>query len=93
MFLDQFPDFLHSFSSGEIIVVGDFDFHFENEHDSEACKVKMQGFYACKMTIAMAGKLVTSFRFTEENKKKKKKKKRKRKKERFKYRFYRFYYL
>ena len=48
----------------------------------------MQGFYVCKMTIAMAGKLVTSFRFTEENKKEKKKKKK-----RFKYRFYRFYYL
>lgn len=31
-------------------------------------KGKVQGFYICKMTIAMAGKLVTSFRFTEENK-------------------------
>ena len=33
-------------------------------------KGKVQGFYICELTIAMADKLVTSFRFTEENKKK-----------------------
>ena len=33
-------------------------------------KEKVQGFYICKITIAMADKLVTSFRFTDENKKK-----------------------
>ena len=38
-------------------------------------KWKAQGFYRYKMTIATADKLVTSFRFTEENKKKKKEKK------------------
>ena len=31
-----------------------------------------KGFQICKMTIAMADKLVTSFKFTKENKKKKK---------------------
>ena len=42
MILDQFPDFLHSFNDGkgEITVVGDFNFHFANEHDSEVCKLR-----------------------------------------------------
>lgn len=40
MFLDQFSDFLYSLSDGigEIIVIliGDFNFHFDNQHASEA---------------------------------------------------------
>ena len=40
--LDQFPDFLLSLSdgNGEIIVGGDFNFRFENEHDNEVCKIR-----------------------------------------------------
>ena len=42
MFLDQLPDFLHSLSDGkrEIIVMGDFNLTFENERDSEVCKLR-----------------------------------------------------
>ena len=42
MFLDQFPVFLHSLSDRKrkITVVGDFNFHFANEHDSEVCKLR-----------------------------------------------------
>ena len=42
MFLDPFPDFLHSLSDskGKIMVVDDFNFYFENEHDSEVCKLR-----------------------------------------------------
>ena len=44
MFLDPFPDFLHSLSvsKGKIMVVDDFNFYFENEHDSEVCKLRSQ---------------------------------------------------
>ena len=49
MFLDQFPDFLHSLSDGkgEITVVGDFIFHFANEHDSEVCKLRSLLYDCC----------------------------------------------
>ena len=42
MFLDEFPDFLHSLgdSKGAVTVMGDINFHFENQHDSEVCKLK-----------------------------------------------------
>ena len=42
MVLDEFPDFLHPLSDkkGEVIVMGDFNFHFDNQHDSEVCKLK-----------------------------------------------------
>ena len=42
MVLDEFPDFLHPLSDkkGEVIVMGDFHFHFDSQHDSEVCKLK-----------------------------------------------------
>ena len=42
MFLDEFLDFLHPLSDrrGEVIVMGDFHFHFDKQHDSELCKLK-----------------------------------------------------
>ena len=42
MFLDEFTDFLHSLSDRkeEAIVISDFNFHFDIQHDSEVCKLK-----------------------------------------------------
>ena len=42
MFLDEFPDFLHSLGDrkGEVILMGNFNFHFDSWHDSEVCKLK-----------------------------------------------------
>ena len=40
MFLDKFPDFLHSLSdsTGDVIVMKVSDFHLDNQHDCEVCK-------------------------------------------------------
>ena len=42
MFFDEFADFLHSPSDRkeEAIVISDFNFHFDIQHDSEVCKLK-----------------------------------------------------
>ena len=42
IFLDEFPYFLHSLidCKREVIVIGDFNFHFDNKPDSEVCKLK-----------------------------------------------------
>ena len=42
MFLDELPDFLHSLSDGkgEVIVMGDFNFHFDSKLDSKVYKLK-----------------------------------------------------
>ena len=41
MFLDEFPGFLHSLSDrkGVAVVMGDFNFHFDSQHDSEVRKL------------------------------------------------------
>ena len=42
MFVDEFPDFLHSLSDSirEVIIMGDFNnFHFDNQLDSELRKL------------------------------------------------------
>ena len=42
MFLDELPDFFHSLSDGkgEVIVMGDFNFHFDSKLDSKVYKLK-----------------------------------------------------
>ena len=56
MFLDEFPDFLHPLSDrrGEVIVMGDFHFHFDKQHDSEVCKLKSLLNNCCLQQLAVS---------------------------------------
>ena len=61
MFLDEFPDCLHSLNDrkAEVIVMGDFKFHFDNQHDSEVCKLKSLLNDCCLLLVSQLIAVVT----------------------------------